>query len=197
MRRRRPKIFTQNIQRRATFSIIVAVDEEGGFGKGGKIPWHFPEDFKHFQDTTKGSICIMGRRTYNEILEHAEKRWKKSKAKKKKLELLPGRESIVLSRNPELEVKGATLQPNLQAAIDSLKEDDKRPIFIIGGEKLFTEALPRTDTVYLTVVKGLPYKCDRFFPVHYLKSNFKIDSGTETDKLYFVNYTRTNRVWPS
>lgn len=189
MKRRKPKSSTENIQRQVTFSIIVAVDQAGGFGKAGKIPWHFPEDFKHFQDTTKGSICIMGRRTYTEIAEHAEKRLKK-KRKTKKVELLPERESIVLSRNADLEVIGATLKPSLQVALDSLKENEKRPIFVIGGEKLFLEALPQTNTIYLTIVKGKTYDCDRFFPIDYIVKNFNIAEGRETDELYFVKYVR-------
>lgn len=50
-------------------NIIVAVDCEGGFGKEGKIPWFLPEDFEHFKNMTTGHVCVMGRRTYEEMLE--------------------------------------------------------------------------------------------------------------------------------
>ena len=49
--------------------IIVAVDEDGGFGKDGKIPWHYSEDLKHFKEVTTGHVCIMGRKTYEDMLE--------------------------------------------------------------------------------------------------------------------------------
>ena len=57
--------------------IIAAVDKTSGFGFEGKIPWNFPEDFKHFQDTTKGHVCVMGRHTYTDMLEIAKARGRK------------------------------------------------------------------------------------------------------------------------
>jgi dihydrofolate reductase len=57
-------------------NIIVAVDDAGGFGKDGKIPWHFPEDFKRFKEITKDSVCVMGRNTYEDMLEMVKSRKK-------------------------------------------------------------------------------------------------------------------------
>lgn len=168
-------------------NIIVAVDENGGFGKQGQIPWHFKKDFKHFKDTTKDSVCIMGRKTYEEILE-------KNKGRKKKIkDLLPGRMCYVLSRNTEFKPKGNCLRfTNLREAVDAAEKLDKQ-IFVLGGEKLFVEALAWARTIYMTIIEGI-YNCDRFFPVKFLTKYYDIVDGqkeTENDtELKFITYKR-------
>lgn len=174
-----------------SLNIIVAVDQAGGFGRGGIIPWRdepfAKEDFKHFQKTTKDSVCIMGRKTYEEILEMMLKR----KPKEKIESLLPGRTCYVISSNAELDVVGATVRTNLRSIMEEYKESDKK-LFVIGGEKLFTEAIVWTDTIYLTVVKDY-YDCDKHFPIKYLDYFFTISEGEQTDNLYFTTYKRTKR----
>lgn len=170
-------------------SIIVAVDSEGGFGKGGKIPWNIPEDMKHFMSTTKGGVCIMGRKTYEDMLERTKVRRNKNKTKGKINEILPGRECYVVTSNEGYKAEGATAVTDIRAAIHSLQEEDKREIFILGGWRAFVEALSFATTVHMTVIKGDPYDCDVFFPVDAL-NRFKITKGEETDELMFVTYTR-------
>ena len=167
--------------------IIVAVDTEGGFGKDGKIPWFFPEDLKHFQKITKDSICIMGRKTYEDM---AEMILSKRKDEDKDKPILKDRESIVISSKDDYDPVGAKAAKGIRIAIHSLDESDHREVFVIGGEKMFIEALPFTDTIYMTIVKGEAYDCDRFFPLEYLNKNFVIKEGEETDDLYYVTYVR-------
>jgi dihydrofolate reductase len=169
--------------------IIVAVDNEGGFGKGGKIPWHFPEDLKHFQETTKDSVCIMGRKTYEDM---AEMILSKRKDEDKNLPILKDRESYVVTSNEEYEAKGATPVRSIRDAVQRLEEEDKRKIFILGGEKMFIEALPFTNTIYMTIIKG-SYECDKFFPLKELQRCFVISDGKENDDMYYVTYTRARR----
>lgn len=170
--------------------IIVAVDRLGGFGKAGKIPWHFPEDFKHFQETTKGHVCVMGRRTYEDMLEMRRARMKDKTAKIK--EILPNRTSFVLSSNPDLDVEGATVVPNLRAAVQAIPHDDQRKIFVLGGQALFVEALAWAGTIHMTVIDDV-YDCDRFFPVESLAGRFGISDGRVSDKLHFMTYKRIIR----
>lgn len=171
-------------------SIVVAVDQQGGFGKDGKIPWHVPEDLKHFKSITKGGVCIMGRRTYEDMFEMIKSRQKKKKTLKN---ILPNRESIVLTSNEKLNVEGATIASSLVEAVQSLKADDTREIFAIGGARVFTEALIWTTTIYMTIIKGNTYNCDRFFPLEYVKSYFKLIKGNETDKCQFITYKRIKK----
>lgn len=170
-------------------NIIVAVDETGGFGKDGKIPWHFPEDLKHFQSITKNTTCIMGRKTYQDMLEMVVERKKKKSPKEKIIkidEILPGRECFVVSRTLKT-VQGATVVPRLRKA---MVDATKKEIFVIGGELMYTEALPWTKMIHLTVVKG-HYNCDRFFPLDYLDKHFKIAGGKKiSDNLLYVKYKR-------
>jgi len=171
-------------------SIIVAVDSAGGFGKNGKIPWNVPEDMKHFRERTKGSVCIMGRRTYDDMLEM----WKERQAKRKNAkatepkEILPGRESFVVTSNPNLECPGATAVQSMTQAIQKCPADDQRPIFILGGYRMWIEALSRNPVIYMTIIKGDHYECTKKFPVHILNKHYNIVDGTETDKCYFVTY---------
>jgi len=176
--------------------IMCAVDKYGGFGKDGKIPWHFPEDFKHFKETTAGHVCIMGRKTYDEIYEHAVKRNPKIAAydevynEGKALDVLPGRKSIVVTSSVVTPVGVSAAKTSLAEAIEFAKaEFPDRDIFIIGGQRLFEEGLELTDVVHLTVVKR-EYDCDRFFPTSVLQKNWKIVAGKEFDDFYFVDYHR-------
>lgn len=164
--------------------IIVAVDEQAGFAKDGKIPWHFPEDFKRFAEITKGGICIMGRRTYEDTLEIKEQRTSDTN----QTELLPGRLSLVLSKEKQYP-SYAEHHFSLGEALNSIKDKTKK-IFILGGEKLFIEAFPLVTRIYMSIVKGQIYECDRFFPIKLINEDFMIDKGEDTEHLYFIEYVR-------
>ena len=127
-------------------SMIVAVDDEGGIGKDGGIPWHFREDMKHFAKTTADSSCIMGRKTYDSMIEVLGK----------KKNLLKGRQSIVVSRNPDLDPVGAELAKSLPEALMMATRED---VYIIGGEGIYREGLCLAERVYITRIPGL-YRCD-------------------------------------
>lgn len=157
-------------------SIIVAVDEDAGFGKDGKLPWNKPEDLKYFQKITKGSVCIMGRRTYEDIREM------RGDAK----ELLPGRDCYVMSRTLE-SLDDASVVTSLSEVQEVC--DPKKDIFFIGGDKIFTYGLTFATRVYMTIVAGR-YDCDRFFPIAVLDKWFDIESGEAKDDLQFMVYKR-------
>lgn len=171
-------------------SIIAAVDECGGFGKDGKIPWHYSEDLKHFHQVTKDSACIMGRKTYEDMYEMVVARKSKGKESKTPVRIkniLPGRDNYVVTKQEKLE--GVTTVNNIRKATMLTK---RNKIFVLGGERMFIEALPFVTKIYMTLVKG-DFKCDRFFPVDVLTKHFKITSGEEgNESLLFVNYERIN-----
>jgi dihydrofolate reductase len=172
--------FRQNMR---PMAIIVAVDEAGGFGKDGKIPWHNKEDFKHFKDTTMGHPCIMGRKTYEDMRAYQSK-----KKDEDITEILPGRQSFVVTSNRNFTAPGATAVGSIREAVQSLDEHDTRPVFILGGERMYIEALPWVDTIHMTVLDG-DYQCDRFFPIKSL-NQFHITSGRRGEGLKFVTYKR-------
>lgn len=118
-----------------TLSLIYAVSENHVIGDGNKLPWHLPADFKHFKEVTSGHPVIMGRRTFESIGRP-----------------LPGRQNIVLSHNPSYQADGVTVVHSLDDAIAKTEDDD---IFVIGGVKVFEEALPLAVRIYETRVHAL------------------------------------------
>lgn len=169
----------------APLSIIVAVDKSGGFGYKGKIPWNFQEDMKHFQEVTKGGVCIMGKKTYTDMLAMRKKRKKKSKTPIN--EILPNRQSFVVSSTLKT-APGATIVNNITEAVQSLESNDTREVFVIGGYRMYVQALAWTTKIYMTIIDDY-YKCDRFFPLNTL-NNFNITGGEKLEKMSFVEYTR-------
>ena len=167
----------------ATFNIIVAVDEAGGFGKDGKIPWNVSEDMQHFKDVTKGAVCVMGRRTYEDILQM---RGIDDLVPDDGFELLPGRDCYVVSSNENMVEIGVTRVAELNAVRQKYNNTD-RDVFVIGGRRMFIQALSYKPTVYMTVIRGDTYNCDVSFPIESL-SDYKILEGRITDQCYYVEY---------
>nr|AIA15457.1 Dihydrofolate reductase [uncultured bacterium] len=144
----------------AESAIIVAVDECYGFGKDGKIPWHFKEDFQYFKKMTKGATCVMGRKTYEDLLGYA-----------KTDELLPGRKCYVVTSSEEPLQKGAK---RLSDPYEDLPEDCVGgPVFYIGGAGIFDAALDFVDEVYMTHIRR-NYDCDVSFPYAKLEEKFQL-----------------------
>ena len=167
----------------------------GGFSKDGDIPWlnedFAKEDLRRFKEITDGNTVIMGRITYNDITTYAKSKGFFDKHKK----ILPNRECIVLSRNGKLEVDdGITVKNTLRKAIDSAPKG--KDIFIIGGERLYSESLSwNIDTIYVTLIDK-DYKCDKFFPIKVFNDKkFHITKGefSKHDDMKFIEYKPTNR----
>lgn len=134
-------------------SIIAAVSENGVIGNKGRLPWHLPDDMKHFRILTEGHPVIMGRKTYASIPEHHRP--------------LPGRQNIVITRQKGLQIPGCEVVHSLEEALDScLKSNVSSPtkeVFVIGGGEIYREALPFAQRIYLTRVHAT-VDGDAFFP---------------------------------
>ncbi|MBW7685823.1 dihydrofolate reductase [Enterobacter hormaechei] len=145
-----------------TINLIVAVDEEYGFGKDGKIPWHYPEDFKFFKNTTKGHVCIMGRKTFDDLLTYANGK-----------KVLPDRQCIVVTSTPiSYEYDNVHIATSINDALD-ISNNIQGDVFFIGGESIFSSGLQLADCVYMTQIPGT-YGCDRHFPYKKLLNNFQL-----------------------
>jgi len=164
-------------------NIIVAVDEMGGFGKNGKIPWDLPEDMEHFKETTKHSVCVMGRRSYDDMLAM---RTKGKDVVADDFELLPGRDCYIVSSNEGLNPVGATRVSDIGQILQKYRTTN-RDVFILGGRRLFIEALSYKPVIHMTIVKGDAYNCDVSFPIEVL-SQYKIVKGNETEQCYYIEY---------
>jgi dihydrofolate reductase len=124
--------------------LVAAVAANGIIGAGGKLPWHIPEELKHFKKLTMGHPVIMGRRT-----------WESLKGP------LPGRENIVVTRTAGYQAEGAAVASSLDAALAMCAGE---PVaFVIGGTQLFAESLPIAAGLVLTEIKR-DYEGDTWFP---------------------------------
>ena len=124
--------------------LVAAVASNGVIGANGRLPWHLPEDLKHFKKLTLGHPVIMGRRTWESL----------GKA-------LPGRENIVVSRAPGYQAPGAAVATSLDAAIAFCAGE--KVAFVIGGTDLFAASLPLASGLVLTEIHR-DYAGDARFP---------------------------------
>lgn len=118
-------------------SLIVAIARNGVIGLDNRIPWRLPDEQQLFKRLTLGHHIVMGRRTYESIGR-----------------LLPGRTTVIVTRQPDYAVPGAIVAHSLRDAINAAARDSE--IFVIGGAELFREALPLADRLHLTTVDAEP-----------------------------------------
>ncbi len=126
-------------------NLIAACGHDRVIGNKGKLPWTIEEDWKYFLDTTKDGILIMGRRCYDEFERFAS-----------------GREVIALSRNPDQTFARAKKSNSLSDAIETCRKAAKTA-WVCGGRKIYEEAIPLGDRLYLTLIDA-PFEGDVFFP---------------------------------
>ena len=170
-------------------SIIAACDIRGGFAKNGVIPWINEEvgkhDLKHFKQITDGHVCVMGRNTYNEIYN-----MRVARTSGEITELLPNRKSLVVTSKLHTPTPGATPVPSLRFARESHDFDNyDQPIFVIGGRRLFIEAIAWAEDVYLTIVNN-DYNCDKFLPINTISKKFRVAEIDKQPNHAFLHYVR-------
>lgn len=151
----------------------VAVADNLVIGKGNDLPWHLPEDLKHFKELTLGKTVIMGRKTYESIIARLNKP-------------LPGRKNVVITRQENYKVpEGVLVFKSLEDAFQDLSAND---IYIIGGAEIFKLALPFAKVLEITHVRG-NYEGDAFFPEVDWNQWKKVDEQPH-EKFTFAKYER-------
>ena len=113
--------------------LIAAMAKNRVIGRGNGIPWHIPGEQQRFKGMTMGHTLIMGRKTFESIGRP-----------------LPGRKTVIISRNPEYQAAGCLVANNLSAAIALCPTEET--IFIAGGGEIYREALPLATAIYLSVL---------------------------------------------
>lgn len=132
------------LRTRVRVYLIAAVASNRVIGAGGQLPWHLPEDLKHFKMLTLGHPVIMGRRTWESLGKP-----------------LPGRENIVVTRRAGYAATGASAAGSLDAALALCTS--KPMAFVIGGGELYRAALPWAYGLVLTEIQQ-DYEGDAHFP---------------------------------
>ena len=125
-------------------SLIAAMAENRTIGRNNAMPWHIPADLKRFRELTLGHPVIMGRKTFESMGAP-----------------LPGRDNIIVTRQPDFHAEGCTVAHDLASALALASEADE--VFICGGGEIYRQALPFADRIYLTIIHR-DYAGDRLFP---------------------------------
>ena len=124
-------------------TLIAAMGKNRAIGMAGRMPWHLPAELQHFKQATMGKTIVMGRKTWQAIGRP-----------------LPGRQNVVISRNPAFLAKGVELVGSLEEAIGISESDE---IMVIGGGQLYELALPFAQRMILTLIDLQP-EADTWFP---------------------------------
>lgn len=132
-------------------SLIAAVAQNGIIGRDdadGKpdLPWHLPDDFTFFRDTTSGHPIIMGRKSLDALGKPLAKRT-----------------NIVITRNRDFQMPGVTVVHTLDEALTEAQKVEDTEIFVIGGAEIYALALPVANVLYLTEIQKA-YEGDASFP---------------------------------
>lgn len=146
-------------------SIIVAMARNRVIGSHGRMPWHLPTDLKRFKTLTMGHALLMGRQTFESIGQP-----------------LPGRRTIILSRNSDYQIPGVEVVADLSAALQAATGSDE--LFICGGGDIYQQSLGLAQRIYLTELE-LECAGDVFFPELPVGSFHTLQSVQVEDK---VNY---------
>ncbi|MEZ6109463.1 MAG: dihydrofolate reductase [Pirellulaceae bacterium] len=125
-------------------SLIVAMSENRVIGRDGDLPWRLSSDLRRFKSLTMGHHLLMGRKTFDSIGR-----------------CLPGRTTVVLSRDADFQAPGILVASDLTAALEFAKHDPEP--FVVGGAQIYELALPQVDRLYITRVKA-QVAGDTFFP---------------------------------
>jgi dihydrofolate reductase len=145
------RIAALNAMTQFTLSLIVAVADNGVIGRGAALPWRLGSDLKRFRKLTLGHPLVMGRHTFESIGKP-----------------LDGRDSIVVTSRPVAAGEGLYFAPSLEKAIEIAKARAQArgtsEVFVIGGARIFADALPLAHRIYFTEVHGSPEGDVRWIP---------------------------------
>ena len=128
-------------------TLVVAASDNNIIGKDNKLLWHLPKDMRFFKNTTWGMPILMGRKTFESLGNKP----------------LNGRLNLVLTRQKELEVQGATVVSSLGQAVEVAQAQDYKELLVIGGGEVYKAALPLANKIWLTRVHTL-IEGDTLFP---------------------------------
>lgn len=156
--------------------LIAAVSENGVIGKDDEMPWHYPEDLKHFKNMTMGSPVIAGRVTHESIVSRLD-------------HPLPGRTTIVLTREGVPDHTDVIETNGVEAALTAAEDTGADEVYVIGGASIYQQFLPHADRLVLTEIHE-QYDGDTYFP-DWDRSEWTRVSCDLREDLAFVEYERT------
>lgn len=127
--------------------LVAAMDRLRAIGRDNALPWHLPDDFRHFKALTMGKPILMGRKTA-ESLGRA----------------LPGRRNLVLTRSGRVPFEGMQAVASIDEAVRAAGGAGSAQLCVIGGAEIYVLTLPRATVLHLTHVDTVVEGADAFFP---------------------------------
>lgn len=155
-----------------TITLVAAVARNGTIGAGGGLPWHLPADLKRFKALTMGHPMIMGRKTFDSIGR-----------------ALPGRRTIVVTRDPDWCAPGVETAPSVPAALAAVGDAE---VMVVGGGEIYAQTIELADRLEITQV-DVDVPGDTRFPV-IDPANWQETERTEFDGYAFTGYTRRRPI---
>lgn len=149
-------------------NLIVNVDQNWAIGYKGKLLVSIPEDMKFFRQETTGRVVILGRKT---------------------LETFPGgqplknRANIILTRNPDFQVRGAVICHSVEEVLEEIKQYDTRDVYVVGGDSVYKAFLPYCDVAHVTRTEHA-YEADAWFTDLERDPDWEL-TGQSEEKTYF------------
>ena len=149
-------------------NLIVNVDQNWAIGHKGKLLVSIPEDMKFFRSETSGKVVVLGRKT---------------------LATFPGgmplknRTNIILTRNPDYQVKDAIVCHSVEEVLEEVKKYNSEDVYIIGGDTIYKEFLPYCDVAHVTRTDHA-YEADAWFPNLEEDPEWEL-TGESDEKTYF------------
>lgn len=160
-------------ERRPEVIGIAAVARNGVIGAGNDIPWRIREDWARFKAITMGHVLIMGRKTYDSIGRP-----------------LPGRTTIVITRDAAWRADGVIVAPDPDAAFDAAFSTSPRKVFVAGGGQVYAATWDRLDSLEITEVDAEPAG-DVRFPT--IGAEWQETARDERDGFSFITFRRLSR----
>lgn len=159
--------------------LIAAVDQNWAIGKNNQLLVRIPADQKFFREVTTGKVVVMGRKTLESFPNGMP---------------LKNRTNIVLTRNPDYQVKDAIVVHSMDELHEELKKYNSDDIFIIGGEKIYEQMLDECDVAHITKIE-FAYDADAYFPNLDEREDWELTGDSEEQtyfdlEYYFYRYER-------
>ncbi|MBX4191560.1 MAG: dihydrofolate reductase [Candidatus Doudnabacteria bacterium] len=156
-------------------SLIAAVAKNGVIGNHNALPWYIPEDLKHFKNETVGKVVLMGKKTFDSVVDRIKKP-------------LPDRTNVVITRQMDWKApEGVLVYHSIETALEALKDKDE--VMVAGGGQIFDQLMDKADKLILTEVHKA-VEGDVLFP-KVDKNIWKEVSREDHEEFSFVEYKRS------
>lgn len=158
-------------------SIIAALSDNNVVGNKNRIPWHIKDDLIRFKEKTLHHTVIMGRATFESLMEYYKKSGRP----------LPERKNIIVSRDPTYiaSCENCYVVPSIDKALEQARTIEQEEVFISGGASIFRQTINLADKLYLTVVHK-DFEGDTYFPEYtHFKKIIKKEDKISPDGLEY------------